>query len=209
MHLDLLCIPLLILARNDRLIKPRLKLICVDDASLESIKIHQGRLHFLRVLFSAALPAPIANLPRIYSARDYSRCRAHVLSGVIISFKCGALANPSISRARERSVNLTLFLRPLPHLRSRPFIFPYYSTLLISSSALLPPLNSRRYYMLPPVLSSILGEFRFFFFPSPPLPLASSYFSFITYYRPPPVVFRALRKRLLQLARLRFPQDNR
>lgn len=131
--------------------------------------------------------------------------RAHVLSSVIISFKCGALANPL--DLGPRSVNLTFFLRLLPRLHSRLFILSYYSTLLISSCALLPPLNPRRYYILPPVLPSILGEFRFFFLPP--------FFLRLLLCNVPAVLPATPRRlsrtstRLLQLARLRFPQDNR
>lgn len=143
--------------------------------------------YFLRVLFSAALPAPIANLLRIYSARDYSRCRAHVLSGVIISFKCGALANPSISAREVREPD------PLPSPSSTSPFAPFYLSLLFNASYFF--LRSSTTIKLKKILYATSGPLV-----DPgrvPLlllsPLASSYFSFITYYRPPPVVFRALR----------------
>jgi len=154
------------------------------------------------MLFSAALSAPIS---RIYFARDYSRRRAHVLSGVIISFKCGALANPL--DLSPRSVNLTFFLCLLPRLRSRPF----YLSLLFDVSYFF--LRSSSTIKLKKVLPSTSGP------PIDPgripLLLPSPFFLLLSLYNVlavlPATPHRLSRTltRLLQLLRLRFPQDNR
>lgn len=87
--------------------------------------------------------------PHILFVRDYSRRTAplYVLSGVIISFKCGALANPL--DLGPRSVNLTLFLHAFSTSSldaPTPPSSPLLSFLIIRRfSTLLPPLNSRWY----------------------------------------------------------------
>lgn len=96
-------------------------------------------------------PAPIANLFRIYSIRDYIRdaVRSRAI-GVIISFKYGAPANPSDLEPEVREPD------PLPSPSSTSSTFaPLLSFLIIRRfsflpRALLPPLKPKEgttYYL--------------------------------------------------------------
>lgn len=166
-------------------------------------------MHYFLPLY----PAPIANLFRIYSIRDYIRDAARSRTiGVIISFKYGALANPSISS--PRSVNLTLFL----HLPPRPPFAPLLSFLIIRRfsflpRALLPPLKPKEgttYYLRSSRQSWESSASSSF----PPPPPHHGFFLLLFYkvHAVLPATPRRLSRtstRLLQLARLRFPQDNR
>lgn len=155
--------------------------------------------------------APIANLFRIYSIRDYIRDAARSRTiGVIISFKYGALANPSISS--PRSVNLTLFL----HLPPRPPFAPLLSFLIIRRfsflpRALLPPLKPKEgttYYLRSSRQSWESSASSSF---PPPPPHGFFLLLFYKVHAVLPATPRRLSRtstRLLQLARLRFPQDN-
>lgn len=206
-----MCLFLILVPNKKTLINPRLELT-VGEISFKSIKMCQGGVETLHVLLSTALIRPDrAHFPRTLTPPEIIRGYTHVLSSVIISFKCGALANPSILAGGPWTwPSSFVFSTPL---FARPSIFPYYSMFLISPSLFLPallPLNLRRHYVhlwssRRSWESSASSSFFHYFF----LLLLYNMLGVLPWPPPLPFAHSSTHRFLQLLARLRFPQDNR